>query len=152
MMGYTEFGKYLTKYRARHNILLGEMAQKLSMKITRLSNIQTGARITDDEFHRLTKKYPAIGKQMLILYHAIGLDKYDDNREYDGKYYIYRNYFAALSTSKDYHVLKKLEKLGYMKFMSNIMSRTDDMHHFGVTEKGLELIRDITGLRIVEEE
>lgn len=147
-MGYTEFGKYLTNYRARNNIVLGEMAQKLSMKTTRLSDIQVGARITDDEFKMLTEKYTGIGAQLKILYHAIGLDRYDDNREYDGKYYIYRNYFAVFSTSKDYYVLKKLEKLGYMKFISN----TDAMHYFGVTEKGFELIRDITGLRIIEEE
>lgn len=144
----TEFGKYLTKYRVRHNMVLGEMAQKLGMKTTRLSDIQVGARITDDEFKILTKKYPGIGVDMNVLYHTIGLDRYNDNRERDGKYYIYRNYFAVFSTSKDYHVLKKLEKLGYMKFISN----TDAMHYFGVTEKGLELIRDITGLRIIEEE
>lgn len=147
-MGYTEFGKYLTEYRARNNILLGNMAQKLSMKTTRLSDIQVGARITDDEFKMLTDKYPGIGTDMKIIYHAIGLNRYDPKREHNGNYSAYRNYFAVFSTSADYHVLKKLERLGYMKFISN----TDAMHYFGVTEKGFELIRDITGLRIIEEE
>lgn len=143
-MGYTEFGKYLVKYRLRHNMLLGEMAQKLSMKTTRLSNIQTGARITDDEFHRLTKKYPEIGAQLKILYHAIGLDRYDDNRENDGKYYTGRNRYMA--TGVQFENLLTLEKLGYL-------TREDrPLWEFAVTEKGFELIRDITGLRIIEEE
>lgn len=147
-MGYTEFGKYLTKYRLRHNILLGEMAQKLSVKITRLSAIQVGARITDEEFKMLTDKYPSIGVDMKIIYHATGLNRYDPKREHNGNYSAHRNYFVVFDTSENYRVLKKLEKLGYMKSVLN----TDTMHYFSVTEKGFELIRDITGLRIIEEE
>lgn len=142
-MGYTEFGKYLKNYRSRNHMVLGQMAQKLEMTTVRLFDIQVGARITDDEFHRLTDKYSEIRGQMRILYHTIGLDRYDESRIIDGKYHIYRNRFCAPGSQLNY--LHDLEKLGYLT------RKNLPMWFFKVTEKGFELLTDITGLKFEEE-
>lgn len=143
-MGYTEFGKYLKNYRSRNHMVLGQMAQKLEMTTVRLFDIQVGARITDDEFHRLTDKYSEIRGQMRILYHTIGLDRYDESRIIDGKYHIYRNRFCAPG-SQQLNYLHDLEKLGYLT------RKKLPKWFFKVTEKGFELLTDITGLKFEEE-
>lgn len=143
-MGYTEFGKYLINYRSRNHMIGGQMAQKLSMTVERLYDIQVGARITDEEFRMLTDKYSEVRIQMNILYHTIGLDRYDDSRIIDGKYYIYRNRFFAQGSQLNH--LHILEKLGYLT------RENSPKWYFKVTEKGFELLTDITGLKFEEEE
>lgn len=144
-MEYTEFGKYLINYRSRNHMIGGQMAQKLGMAVERLYDIQVGARITDEEFRMLTDKYSEIRGQMRILYHTIGLDRFDESRIIDGKYHIYRNRFCAPG-SQQLNYLHDLEKLGYLT-RENL-----PMWFFKVTEKGFELLTDITGLKFEEEE
>lgn len=146
-MGYSEFGKYLTNYRIRNNMVLGDMAKKIQMKTTRLSDIQVGARITDEEFKVLIKKYRDIRLDMEMIYHTVGLDRYNESRVRNGKYFAYRNYFAVSDSSRDFDVLKNLEKSGYMQH-----TKLEDMCYFHMTEKGYKLIEDITGLKIIEGE
>ena len=63
----------------------------------------------------------------------------------DGKYHIYRNRFCAPG-SQQLNYLHDLEKLGYLT-RENL-----PMWFFKVTEKGFELLTDITGLKEIGED